>query len=356
MNIRNYPVVDMFCGAGGLTRGFVDSGFDVVAGIDNDEACRFPFEKNNGNVRFLNKKIEDITLDEISALYPNRQGKILIGCAPCQPYSTYTKKTGDKNEKWQLVNVFADLICSLQPDIVSMENVPALVTFKDGILYKNFEKKITRAGYSVTLYPSVDCRNYGVPQNRKRMVLFASKFGKINIIPPTYNPDTYQTVFDTIGHLERIAAGESSCSDSLHKARRLTEINLRRIKASVPGRTWKDWDEDLKAACHLKDSGRSYRNVYGRMEWLKPSPTITTECVGFGNGRFGHPEQDRAISLREAALLQTFPPDYQFVTIEEEIFFSTVARLIGNAVPVVLGKVIADSIKSHLEAHDHYIN
>jgi DNA (cytosine-5)-methyltransferase 1 len=292
-----------------------------------------------------------MTYEEVSDLFPANKRKILIGCAPCQPYSSYAKKNGNKNEKWKLVSAFADLICTIKPDIISMENVPELATFKNGEVFGNFVKKLENVGYSVTVANPVDCRYYGIPQQRKRLVLLASKFGEINLLSPTNSPETFRTVRDAISDLERIKAGTSSLTDPIHKSRGLSEINLRRIKASVPGGTWGDWPEGLKAACHLKDSGKSYRSVYGRMEWDKPSPTITTECVGYGNGRFGHPEQDRAISLREAALFQTFPPDYEFVAPGENVTFSAVAKLIGNAVPVNLGKVIAESIKTFLEGY-----
>lgn len=182
-------------------------------------------------------------------------------------------------------------------------------------------------------------------------MLFASKFGEIEIVAATHSPDQYRTVRDAIGHLEPLEAGQTSEKDPLHRASRLSELNLRRIRASVPGGTWRDWDDELVAGCHKKESGRGYASVYGRMQWDEPSPTITAQCYGFGNGRFGHPEQDRAISLREAALLQTFPEDYQFVPPEDPHYITVIGRLIGNAVPVDLGRVIAKSIKRHLEAH-----
>ncbi|MEH1955437.1 DNA cytosine methyltransferase [Nostoc sp.] len=143
-------------------------------------------------------------------------------------------------------------------------------------------------------------------------------------------------------------AGQASKTDRLHQCSKLSPLNLQRIRASKPGGTWRDWSKDLIAKCHTKTSGKNYSGVYGRMEWDQPSPTITTQCFGFGNGRFGHPEQDRAISLREAALLQTFPADYEFVATDEPVVFAHVGRLIGNAVPVKLGKVIAQSILQHI--------
>ncbi|MFQ5910975.1 MAG: DNA cytosine methyltransferase [Thermoplasmata archaeon] len=349
--MENCSVVDLFCGAGALTHGFILERFDVVAGFDADDSCRYAYEANNDGARFIHKRVEDVTAEAIAALYPEGHVRILVGCAPCQPYSPYTKKKENEDEKWRLVPKFADLTCGVEPDVVSMENVPDLATFRDGEVYRAFVDRLKEKGYHVTEYPEIYCPDYGIPQRRTRLVLFASKFGEIEIVAATHSPDQYRTVRDAIGHLEPLEAGQTSEKDPLHRASRLSELNLRRIRASVPGGTWRDWDNELVAGCHKKESGRGYASVYGRMQWDEPSPTITAQCYGFGNGRFGHPEQDRAISLREAALLQTFPEDYEFVAPEDPHYITVIGRLIGNAVPVDLGRVIAKSIKCHLEAH-----
>jgi len=249
-----------------------------------------------------------------------------------------------------LVPRFADLICEVEPDVASMENVPDLVTFRDGKIYRAFVDRLKEEGYHVTEYPEVYCPDYGIPQHRTRLVLFASKYGEIKIAEETHSPDEYRTVRDAIGHLEPLGPGQTSESDPLHKTSSLSELNLRRIRASVPGGTWRDWPAGLVAECHKKESGKGYASVYGRMAWDEPAPTLTAQCYGFGNGRFGHPEQDRAISLREAALLQTFPENYEFVAPGDPVHFKVVGRLVGNAVPVALGRVIARSIKRHVEA------
>lgn len=348
--MENCSVVDLFCGAGALTHGFVLEGFNVVAGFDVDDACRYAYEANNNGARFIHERVEDVTAEEIAALYPEGHVKILVGCAPCQPYSPYTKKKEDKDEKWRLVPKFADLTCEVEPDVVSMENVPDLATFRDGEVYRGFVERLEGKGYHVTEYPQVYCPDYGIPQHRTRLVLFASKYGEIEIVEKTHYPDEYKTVRQTIGHLVPLKAGEADKQDPLHKASSLSELNLRRIRASLPGGTWRDWPEELVAKCHKEESGKGYASVYGRMKWSEPSPTLTAQCYGFGNGRFGHPEQDRAISLREAALLQTFPEDYEFVAPGDPVYIKVVGRLVGNAVPVELGRVIAKSIKRHLEA------
>lgn len=158
------------------------------------------------------------------------------------------------------------------------------------------------------------------------------------------------TVKDAIGGLPRIAAGEKSADDPLHASAGLGAINLKRIRASTPGGTWRDWPKGLRASCHRRSTGKTYPSVYGRMEWDKPAPTMTTQCYGFGNGRFGHPEQDRAISLREAAIIQSFPKEYSFLAGGEEVTFERLGTLIGNAVPPKLGEAIGRSILAHVEA------
>ena len=163
--------------------------------------------------------------------------------------------------------------------------------------------------------------------------MLASLVGPVTVPSGSLLPKQYRTVRDTIASLPKLAAGETDPMDRLHKARSVTERNLRRLRSSRPGGTWADWPMDLRARCHQKKTGSSYQSVYSRMLWDEPSPTITTQAYNFGTGRFGHPEQDRSITLREAALLQTFPRSYKFVKPREEVFLARVGRLIGNAVP-----------------------
>lgn len=345
--MSNYSVIDLFCGVGGLTHGFILEGFGVIAGIDSDSSCKYAYEKNNG-ARFIEADVAKLSGEVVSKLYPKGSIKILIGCAPCQPFSTYTNKQKKKNLKqWSLLDEFGRLVEEVQPEIVSMENVPSLGG-KD--IFVDFLNLLKKHKYHVR-WENIFCPDYGIPQMRWRLVLLASNLGDIEFIAPTHSPEKYITVKDAIGHLPPIAAGETFSGDPLHRASNISPINLKRIKSSIPGGTWHDWAEGLLAPCHQKLSGNSYYNVYGRMEWNKISPTITTEFTGFGNGRFGHPEQDRALSLREGALLQTFPGNYEFFEPMSDFYITHVAKYIGNAVPVELGRAIARSIKEHLEAY-----
>jgi DNA (cytosine-5)-methyltransferase 1 len=246
-----------------------------------------------------------------------------------------------------LVGNFSRLVVELKPEVVTMENVCRL---RKHVVYKTFVQELTGLGYHVDSV-NVECLGFGVPQTRKRLVLLASRYGPIELIPYTYAPSRYRSVRCAIGKLERIKAGGVSVRDGLHRAAGLSPVNAKRIKAAKPGECWRDWDKNLIAECHKKDAGETYPSVYGRMEWDKPAPTLTTQFYGFGNGRFGHPEQDRALSLREGALLQTFPRHYKFVKPGSPIYFNRVGRHIGNAIPVKLARAIAKSITLHLERY-----
>lgn len=346
MSGRTIACVDLFCGAGGLTHGFLTEGLPVVAGIDMDPACRYPYEANNGPARFVKDDISLIRVDTVEALFGSADLRVLAGCAPCQPFSSYAQRyeSDGKEGRWGLLYHFARLVEGTKPDIVTMENVRNIDKHE---VFHDFIDALKELGYQVD-YGVVDSSRYGVPQSRHRMVLLASRHGRIGMIQPTH--PTPVTVRQAIGKLRAIAAGESAPRDKLHVASTLSETNLKRIRASKPGGTWRDWPKHLIASCHRAASGRTYPSVYGRMEWDRPAPTMTTQCYGFGNGRFGHPEQDRAISLREAAILQSFPRDYEFLQPGGEVNFTVLGRLIGNAVPVALGRAIARSIRNHIES------
>lgn len=339
--------VDLFCGAGGLSHGLQRGGVRVRAGIDLDPACRVPYELNN-RARFLAADIGSVTADEIRPLFATNDIKLLAGCAPCQPFSQYRNgQDTSVEEDWGLLYHFSRLIAGVEPELVTMENVPQVVNHE---VFAHFVHDLERAGFNVT-YREVYCPDYGVPQSRRRLVLIGSRLGPVRFPVPTHDPQNYVTVQDAIGALPPIRHGETHPDDPLHKASKLTEINIARVRASRPGGTWRDWPEGLVAKCHQKKSGGSYPAVYGRMRWEEPAPTMTTLCYGFGNGRFGHPEQDRGISLREAAILQSFPREYAFSAPGETVQFRPIGRLIGNAVPPLLGEAIGRTLVRHVRAH-----
>ena len=338
-------VIDLFCGAGALSHGFLLEGFSIACGYDIDETCRYPFEANNF-APFVRRDVAAIDAKELDREFATNLPRVMVGCAPCQPFSRYSQ--GRDDPKWKLLKDFARLVVDVSPDVLSMENVPQLTKFKGGDVFGEFVGSLATAGYRVK-WRIMDCLDYGVPQSRSRLVLIASRLGEPILPVPTHPSECHLTVRDAVGDMPPLKAGRADPEDRLHRTSSMSELNLRRIKASIPCGTWKDWDESLLTNCHKRETGKGYRSVYGRMAWDRPSPTITTQFYGFGNGRFGHPEQDRAISLREGAILQTFPRDYVFTSQEEPITFKNVGRMIGNAVPVSLARAIARSIRTHLE-------
>lgn len=346
---KNQPriiAIDLFCGVGGLTHGLRKAGITVAAGYDIDEACEWPFEKNNGGAKFHRIDVADVKGDELKKYFRKEKGiSLLAGCAPCQPFSSYSlNKTDEADHRWSMLEHFGRLVEEAKPTLVTMENVPRVRKHE---VFARFVKTLEDNGYSVST-SIVKCVDYGIPQARTRLVLLASLLGEIELRPRDPRRDKKRTVRHAIGHMERVKAGDVSISDPLHRTSALSELNRKRMLAALPGGSWRDWDSGLVAMCHQDDKGKSFPGVYGRMEWDKPAPTITTQFYGFGNGRFGHPEQDRALSLREGAMLQTFPANYRFVKTGGSIHMTAVGRLIGNAVPVRLGQVIGESLTAHV--------
>lgn len=346
-----FEVVDLFCGIGGLSYGLKTAGFHILAGYDLDWTCQYAYETNTGG-KFNYRDVNTITGDEINKLYSKRKNtiRVLAGCAPCQPFSSYAFKNKQKDpNKYDLLYQFGRLVEEVRPDIVTMENVTQIIGFKAKPVLQDFVNGLTSLGYSVEVN-RVYCPNYGIPQTRRRLVLLASKHGEIHLIPATHDKRHYITLRDAIGHLPTLAAGESDPTDPLHRAKRLSDINMQRIIATPYGGSWRDWPDELKLQCHKTEKGRSFGSVYGRMVWDKPASTITTQCTGLGNGRFGHPEQNRAITAREAALIQTFPRTYHFFEDEHRVSIVKASRYIGNAVPPRLGEVIGQSIIRHIKS------
>jgi DNA (cytosine-5)-methyltransferase 1 len=336
--------VDLFCGAGGLTHGLRAAGVPVVAGVDLDSACKHPYEANNGGAKFYARDVAKLEAAEVSRWLGKAKVRVLAGCAPCQPFSTYAQRYERKEDQWALLRHFARLVEEVEPEIVTMENVPTVIKHQ---VFDDFVSTLKGKGYEVW-FAVVDSSAYGLPQRRRRTVLIASRQGLVKLRAPDGSDP--KTVEDALIGLSVLQHGAADPDDPLHTASRLSPLNLKRIRASKPGGTWRDWPKQLVAACHRKDTGKSYPGVYGRMSWDDPAPTLTTQFFGFGNGRFGHPEEDRGLSLREGAILQGFPKDYSFALPGERIQFKLLGRLIGNAVPVDLGRAIGESIVGHIQA------
>lgn len=347
-NVYLGEVVDLFCGIGSLSHGLKRAGLKIIAGYDTDRNCKFAFEANN-DANFYARDVAKLLPEEIQRHFTGNLPSVLAGCAPCQPFSTY-KHRYDEDPRWDLVNSFAELAVAVRPDFITMENVPSILNYQKGKVFEQFRTRLECAGYFVS-WSIAKCEEFGVPQKRRRLVLVASRHKPTGSLKPTH--DKPITVKDAIFDLLPVSAGQNNSIDPLHVAASLSPLNLQRIQASTPGGTWRDWPYNLRARCHQKLSGKTYPGVYARMSWDQPAPTMTTQCYGFGNGRFGHPEQDRAITLREAAILQSFPPDYQFGPLGEKLNFSEVGRWIGNAVPVGLAEAIGKLICSSYNGEIH---
>lgn len=336
--------VDLFCGAGGLTCGLRAAGVAVKVGVDADPACAYPYEVNN-QARFLCEDVAKVSGSQVNSFFSGHSVRLLAGCAPCQTFSSYNRKASEADNRWWLLLQFSRLIRETRPELVTMENVPGLERQN---VFRTFVSDLQAMGYRVQ-HQVVACEKYGVPQARRRLVLLASLLGNIRLLSPEEFGAKLVTVREAIGTLPAIkAGGKATQGDILHQSADLSPLNLRRIRASHPGGSWRDWPNDLVCRCHKKEAGSTYSSVYGRMTWDQPSPTITTQFYSYGSGRFGHPEQDRALSLREGAILQGFPKSYRFVRNKDEVNKKIIGRLIGNAVPVGLGKVIGRSLIVHL--------
>lgn len=341
---RHISAIDLFCGAGGLSYGLQQAGVLVVGGIDIDSSCRYPFETNIEGP-FIEEDIRDVTADHLTPLWADAEVRLLAGCAPCQPFSPYRRGVDTSTERsWPLLGEFGRLVEATLPDLITMENVPRI---RRARVFVDFVAALERLGYHVDTR-SCDCLRFGLAQTRRRLVLIASRLGPVTVPTGDLPAANFRTVRQVIRELPSLAAGETDGRDALHRSRALSDVNLRRVRASTPGGTWQEWPEELRAPCHRKSTGSTFRNVYARMEWDKPAPTITTLAHNFGTGRFGHPDQDRGITLREAAMLQGFPREYWFVGPGQAVRFSRLGRLIGNAVPPPLGRAVGAALVKHV--------
>ena len=333
---RTIHAVDLFCGIGGLTHGLGLAGIPVRAGFDNDPTCRYAFQANNEGATFECRDVREIKFDDLAPHYDGADATALVGCAPCQPFSAHNRRRGQSNDDCSLVAEFARLVEEGKPDLVSMENVPGLGKHS---AFQDFVGTLERLRYTVR-HRVVACERFGVPQRRRRLVLIASRLASNSLQWLKESKDEPPTVGDCIRGLPSIEAGAARDDDPAHVAMPLSLRNRERIAHSKPGGTWKDWPERLVNACHRR---AHYPAPYGRMRWEDLAPTITTQFCYYSTGRFGHPEQDRALSVREGAILQTFPQDYDLVDPASPLTVRELARQIGNAVPVNLGKAIGDS-------------
>lgn len=347
-------VFDFFSGCGGASRGFQDAGMEVVFALDSDPDAKRTFKRNFPSVTFNSTDIRLVEEDSVHKLVVKQRPHpvLFCGCAPCQPFTKQntTRPEPHEDDRVPLLLEFLRFIRKCRPDIVFVENVPGIQNVRpDSEPLSKFLRGLEEADYcySELTRASVSLKRYGVPQGRRRFLLLASRHGPVALPPETHGPGTdnpeFATVRDWIGDLPAIGAGETHAEIRNHRAARLSALNLERIRATPEGGGNRDWPEHLQLKCHQDTTG--YTDVYGRMSWARPAPGLTTRCISYSNGRFGHPdpEQHRAISVREAACLQTFPRDFAF-----EGGLNSMARQIGNAVPVRLATIVGRHVERHL--------
>lgn len=342
-NRPNLTVIDVFCGCGGSSFGFKLSGFDVKASIDKNPLATESYKLNFPSASVLTEEILDTDAERVAyklltkANLSADECTVLLGCPPCQGFCRLSRD-GVNDPRNKLVLTLAKIVAVIRPEFCVIENVPGLPTGSGKDVFQEALEVLKSAGYSNVAWQVLNVADYGVPQRRRRLLLIASRLYPVSIPKPS--EDARKTVRQTIAGLPAIAAGATDPNDYLHSSPTASTKVVDRMR-SIPkdGGSRSSLPPELQLECHKKASG--FCDVYGRMKWDAPSPTITTGCINVTKGRFTHPEQDRAISVREAALLQTFPRDFKFSGTKWQV-----ARQIGEAVPVEFARRIANHIIS----------
>lgn len=340
--------VDFFCGAGGMSYGLQQAGIQVLAGIDNAANCRQTYCKNINNALFIEQDINALSEESLSEILKIERGDpniIFAGCTPCQFWSKIQTDRTKSAETAHLLEQFQRFIEFFLPGFIIVENVPGLYKRKGESILQVFLDFLSNANYAWA-DGVINTVHYGVPQTRKRYLLLATRlYPEISLPSPEHSDNL--TVYDFIGShngFEKIAAGHKDSSDWLHTAASLSSENMKRISVTPPSggcRTAWASDKELQIPAY-EGKDNIFKDVYGRMFWDRPAPTITTRFNSLSNGRFGHPEENRALSIREGATLQTFPRDFYFY----DTNIAGIARQIGNAVPPELARRIGVHIKA----------
>jgi len=358
--------LDFFCGGGGMTRGLLDAGIKVIAGLDVDPVCEATYLANNKPADFILEDIELLHPEQLETGYKTKRGKVIkirrnddnllfVGCSPCQYWTKMT--TQKRKAKWSrnLLDDFELFVDYFNPGYVVVENVPGIFHSADSPLIE-FLSFLSDHGYKYLDKGIVKVWEHGVPQTRKRFLLIASRIKPVSL--PSPNRSEINTVRNAIGDINTfppIPAGHNDPTPFCHTTQDLKEINLERLRLTPKdGGTraaWASTDYQLPVyARHEKDDDFGFQDVYGRMYWDRPAPTITTRFYSISNGRFVHPDQDRPISLREGATLQTFPPSYEF----KADSIAKIGRLIGNAVPPELARRIGMAVLSRIRRQEAF--
>lgn len=354
MTIR---VFDFFAGCGGTSCGLQQAGFEIVFAVDNDPVAVNSFRANFPKAHAVVEDIQNLNPQSLTEIIGHRDTPLLFcGCAPCQPFSKQNNNKKINDPRIDLLSEYSRFVKYWRPEFILIENVPGIQKSAENGPLSSFQRLLKKHDYvfDVNVLAS---SSYGVPQKRERLVLLASNQGKVRLPKPTHGTmegqKPYSTVSDWISGLPALQAGQVSRKDPDHRAASLSEINLKRIKATPEGGGRNSWPKNLWLECHKNHTGHS--DVYGRLHRKKLASGLTTRCISLSNGRFGHPTQNRAISVREAACLQTFPREYTF-----RGSLAAKAKQVGNAVPPLfakrLGESIANAHKSVIPPKNHWKN
>lgn len=339
---KKYTSIDLFAGVGGLSVGLKKAGFDVKASVEIDNNAVKGYKLNHPEAKVFDYDIRDIDTSEIKELLKGEPLHLLAGCPPCQGFSSIrrlNRSTPIEDERNSLIMEYIRLVKALKPYTIMMENVPGLVEYD---LFKKAIKILSEElNYNID-FKVVNVKDYGVPQSRRRLVLVGSRLGEIKVAEPLYKK---KTVKDVIGKLPK----PKESKDELHKIFPKHTLEVKRRISLTPkdGGSWKDLPKKYILKCH-KAENVGFNDVYGRLRWNDYSTTITGGCLNPSKGRFLHPEQNRNISAREAALLQSFPMNYKFPL---DAPVSKIALMIGNALPPKFSYYQSKSIKEHLHQY-----
>lgn len=342
-------VYDFFSGCGGTTAGLKAAGLAPKIAVDFDADALGTYAINFPESVAIRQDIAQLQTWELESHFEKSRTRpvLFCACAPCQPFSKQNRQKRPHDARASLLRHLRRFVERFRPELLFVENVPGLGREPaDGPSPLDELRELLADLCYFHDADIVHAQDFGVPQSRRRLLVAASQFGPIKLPEPTYGTpeQPHLTVADAIRDLPPIAAGESHPEELDHRAAGLSKLNMRRIQQARAGGSWREWGDDLRLACHDGVSG--YTDVYGRMTWSRPAPPLTTRCISLSNGRFGHPDQDRAISVREAACLQTFDRDFKFVG-----SLASMAKQIGNAVPVRLAQSVGEMFREHVKLY-----